>query len=108
MEHNQMVTGVVTTDETMCISYTEVCHLHHISEDELNELLEYGLFAHLTSSITQASFDQGMLNRIHSARRLQIDLGINSPGVVAILELRDELDELRNQLAILRRHVDVA
>lgn len=108
MEHNQMIAGVLVNDDSTTITYTQVCRMHNIPENELNDLLEYGLFRQVTTSITQTSFNQDMLNRIHSARRLQSDLGVNSPGVVLILELRDELDELRNQLAILRRHVDVA
>lgn len=108
MEHNDIITAVVLSDNTTSISFTELCHMHHMSEDALNDLLEHGLFSHLTSEIKQAAFNQDMLNRLQSARRLQTDLGINSPGVVLVLELRDELEMLRNQLTILRRHVDAS
>ena len=71
----------------------------------LMELLEHGLFSEVMQPAEQVRFNPEMLTRIQSARRLQDDLGVNLPGVVLVLELRDELEKLGQELHILRRHV---
>ena len=105
MDNNNVITGVLMDENTTTITFTQVCHTYHISEDVLIELLDHGLFNEVTSPIKQATFNPPMITRIQSARRLQEDLGVNSPGVVLVLELRDELERIRNELRILRRHM---
>ncbi|PJD90536.1 MAG: molecular chaperone [Legionella sp.] len=99
-----MLTGVMV-DETMQISFLELCRQHDISEDILLEMLEHGLISEITNPNKQLVFDQVHLKRILSAHRIHIDLGINSPGVILALELKDELEHLRRQLDILQRHI---
>ena len=106
MDKNTIITGTLMDDNTIDISFTQVCHLYHIPEEVLIELLEYGLFNEVTQPTKQVAFNPSMLNRIQSARRLQDDLDVNLPGVVLILELRDELERMRNELNILRHHFD--
>ncbi len=93
-------------DDKATISFIQVCQTYHISEAMLVDLLEHGLFHDVTQPIKKVEFNPPMLNRIQSARRLQEDLGVNLPGVVLVLELRDELEQMRHELEILRRHVD--
>ena len=50
-------------------------------------------------------FDERTVGRIQAACRIQHDLDINVPGVVLVLELLDELDQLRNRLTMLEHHV---
>lgn len=87
------------------LSFTEICQAYHIPEEVLTELLEHGLFSHITEPLAHVDFDLHMVNRIQSARRLQGDLGVNIPGVVLVLELRDALEAVRSEMEILRRHV---
>ena len=105
MGNNSVITGVLVDEGTTTYSFTQVCHTYHVSESELMDLLEHGLFHEITSSVKPVNFNLQMVKRIRSARRLQEDLGVNLPGVVLALELRDELDRLRNELTILRRHL---
>lgn len=105
MDKNTVITGVLVDENTTTFSFTQVCHTYDMSETELLELLEHGLFHEINSPVKQANFDLCMVKRIHAARRLQEDLGVNLPGVVLALELRDELDKLHTELAILRRHL---
>lgn len=93
-----MVTGVLM-DESTTLSYADLCEVLHIGDDLLNELLAHGL-------VNQTmSFNLSMVQRIQTAHRLQTDLGLNSPGSVLVLELLDELQALRDEVSILRRHV---
>ncbi len=93
-----MVTGVLM-DESTTLSYADLCELLHIQDDLLNELLANGL---VNQTMT---FNLSMVQRIQIAHRLQTDLGLNSPGAVLVLELLDELQALRDELSILRRHL---
>lgn len=105
MDNNHIVTAELFDENTTVISFTQVINQYQIPEDVLIELLEHGLFSEIGASKNQLQFNPSMLKRIQSARRLQNDLNINSAGVVLVLELHDELETLRRELAILRRHV---
>jgi len=107
MATNTIITGVLMDENGTTISFAQVCRTYHIPEDWLIELLEHGLVGEVTAPIQTITFNSLMLNRIQSARRLEEDLGVNSPGVVLVLELRDELERMRDELDILKRHVDI-
>lgn len=105
MDNKKIVAGVLIDEETT-VSFIEVCQQCNISEDRLLEMLEHGLFSYPEIQVrTTAYFDAKAVDRIQSACRLQQDLGINTPGVVLVLELLDDLEKIRNELAILQRHV---
>lgn len=107
MDEITNVTGILINDHDATFSLTQVCQRHHIPEDVIIDLLEYGLFDNLSSPFGQTVFNHTMITRLQAAHRLQHDLGINSPGIVLVLELRDELEQLRNQLNILHRHIEM-
>jgi len=104
MDAKTILAGVLM-DENITISVVEVCQHCNISKEQLEDLIEQGLFTQVTHS-QDLKFDFIRFRRILSASRLQQDLGINTPGVVLVLELLDELTQIRNDLAILQRHVD--
>ena len=89
--------GMLVDDEST-LSFVEICEKQGISEEVLLDMLEHGLLPKVTEPNKQLEFDATMLHRISAACRLQTDLGINSPGVVLVLELIDELEESHKQL----------
>ena len=93
-------------DETVTITFQEVCQQKIISKTMLIELLEHGLLGEIYSSIDDLKFDFQKLQRLQSALRLQHDLGVNPSGAVVILELRDKLNTLQDELSILKRHLE--
>jgi chaperone modulatory protein CbpM len=103
MDEKTIISGVLM-DENTTLSFVDICHQHHVPEELLRDLLEHGLFE-VEGISNNLEFDMQMLQRIQSARRLQHDLGINLPGVVLVLELLDEMEQLRNELSILKHHV---
>ncbi len=104
MSKSTMIMGMLVDDHSH-VSFLDVCEKQGISEDILLEMLEHGLLPEIISPNRQTEFDLNMLNRIQSACRLQIDLGLNVPGVVLALELMDELEQLHRELRVLRRHM---
>lgn len=105
MNKKTVVTGVLV-DENSKISFVEVCQQFDISEEMVQELIEHGFFEEYPLQKKQALIDEKTKDRMQSAQRLERDLGINIPGVVLVLELMDELEQIRKELHILRRHVD--
>lgn len=106
MVKSTMIMGMLV-DEQSSVSFLEVCEKQGISEDVLLDMLEHGLLPEVNSTDKQVEFDLTMLNRIQSACRLQVDLGLNVPGVVLVLELMDELKQLHSELSVLKRHIKV-
>ncbi len=103
MNHNQIIEGVLI-EETETFSYLEVCHKYNIPEELLSELMEYGLFSNKSSQLEQLKLNAKELHRIESAFRLHLDLGVNLPGVVLAIELLEKIEQLDNELKILRKH----
>lgn len=105
MSKKTIVAGVLV-DENMKVSFVEVCQQFDISKEMIQEMIEHGFFEDHPLQKKDALIDQRTMERMRSAQRLEQDLGINIPGVVLVLELLDELEQIRNELDILRHHVD--
>ena len=105
MKHS-IVSIEITADEPFVMSFDEVCLHHGISDVDLERWIEQGLFLSDSSHQNPTTFNPLMVQRLQSACRLQADLGVNEPGVVLVLELFDELQQLRDELKVLTRHRD--
>lgn len=105
MDSYQIVTGVLIDDATDTVSLTQLCETYHIPERFLVQLMEQGVFDTTTAPVKAGHFNASMIKRICSAHRLQNDLGVNIEGVVLVLELLDQMEQLRQELSILKRHV---
>ena len=106
MNSKVIIAGVLMDEHTM-ISFVDVCQKCNISEAMLLDMMDHGLCNYQNRPEKIIDFDEQMLSRIQSACRLQRDLDLNLPGVVLVLELLDELTQLRNELGILQHHVDL-
>ena len=103
MSKDNLLIGVLI-EETTTTSFIEVCHKYNIPEELLAEMIEEGLFPNQPRTAEQLALDQKALRRLESAFRLHRDLNINLPGVALVLDLLDEMEQLRNELAILHKH----
>lgn len=99
---DQTIIAGILMDENTTISFVEVCRRCNISEEVLTDMIEHGL---VNLPQKNMDIDQHAFYRIQSACRLLQDLGINSSGVVLIMELLDELEKARAELNILQHHV---
>lgn len=95
----------VLIDENTHWRRVDICQHYHISEDLLAEMEEHGLFdtCFAVTESKEKVLTQKAVTRLEKACRLHADLGINLPGVVLALELLEEMETLRHQLAILSR-----
>ena len=102
--NNTMIIGVLIDEEAETISYSEVCHKYSIPKELLLDLMEHGLFSNHSMQLEQLALNSKELHRIESAFRLHHDLGVNLEGAVLAIELLEKIDELDNELQILRKH----
>ncbi|KTD10867.1 putative chaperone-modulator protein CbpM [Legionella gratiana] len=104
MKQNNTIIGVLV-EETATISFNEVCQKYQIPRELLLEMVEYGIFSSKTSKTEQLKLNQKDLRKIESAFRLHHDLGVNLPGVALVLELLEKIDQLTDELSVLRKHI---
>lgn len=103
MSQNNLVIGVLI-EESETITYTEVCQKYNIPEKLLVEMMEQGLFSNQSTRLNELQLNQKELHKIESAFRLHRDLGINLPGVVLAIELLERIEQMDDELNILRKH----
>ena len=84
-------------DETVTLTLTEISYACRVREERIIELVEEGI---IEPEIQQRDwyFPATQLRRAHKAIRLQQDLDINLAGVALVLDLLEEIDQLRARL----------
>ena len=88
------------------LTLEDLCRICNISADFIQDLVDYDII-HGANEIEERLFDMQELQRIQTAIRLQRDLEVNLPGVALALELLEELEELRAQMDLIRKHYDL-
>ncbi|KGP62298.1 molecular chaperone [Legionella norrlandica] len=103
MDKDNLLIGVLIK-ETTKFSFGEVCKKYNIPEELFSEMVEQGLFPDQPTDPKKIALDQKDLHRLESAYRLHRDLGINLPGITLVLDLLDEMERMRRELEILKKH----
>ena len=87
---------IIFNEELNC-GLDELCSLCRVSSEEVIELVEEGVLTPQGSAMSDWYFDHLAVKRLQTAVRLQRELDVNLPGVALVLDLLDELQELRQQ-----------
>jgi chaperone modulatory protein CbpM len=93
-EHMTVLTGTVL-DEDTCCTLAEVCRMCGVPADFILEMIDEGMLCPGGTSPREWRFSALEIKRIQTTVRLQRDLRVNLPGCALVLELLEELDELR-------------
>ncbi len=80
------------------LTSVELCRFCHADETWVTELVEYGVLDPEGRTFSEWNFHGVNIIRAKKARRLQRDLGINTPGVAMVLDLLHERDQLLRAL----------
>src|SRR4051794_33080618 len=94
------ILSAVIVDETVTFSAQEISYTCGISIEIIEEMVEHGLVEPQKSNADDWQFDPQALRRVKVALRLQKDLGVNLAGAALALDLVNELQALRNQIAL--------
>ena len=84
-------------DEQVQLSLEDLCRQCAVSRQRIVELVDEGV---VSVDVTRVEwrFDLAALRRVRTALRLQRDLEINLAGVAVVLDLLDEVKQLRSRL----------
>ncbi|MDX1819174.1 MAG: chaperone modulator CbpM [Marinobacter sp.] len=100
-EQDQILTVEVVESEGNTFTLREICERGDCHAEFVIKLVDYGIIAPVEEAPEARlwQFDVPALNRMHKALRLQRDLKLNLPGLAMSLELLDEVQELRREVA---------
>jgi chaperone modulatory protein CbpM len=82
-------------DEQIEYTLSELCTACNGQEDWIMKLVEEGVIEPRGKNYENWRFTGTSLRRVHSAMRLERDLGVNVAGVALALDLIDEVEKLR-------------
>lgn len=85
-------------EEEVVLSLGELCRASRLSAERVIELADEGVVEPIGRSPERWQFRGVSLRRIRCAQRLEEDLGVNAAGVALVLDLLEELEELRTRL----------
>ena len=78
----------------------ELCRSCSVEADWIVELVEHGVIKPIGQTRLDWQFASLTIVRVAKAKRLERDLNLNPPGVALVLDLLEELDELRSRLGL--------
>lgn len=84
-------------EEDAELSLAELCQACRVPAEEIVELVGEGIIEPLGRGERHWRFHAVSVRRVHCARRLQRDLGVNLAGAALALDLLEELERLRHR-----------
>ncbi len=93
----------IETDPQLTLE--ELCLACGVSREFIQELIEYGVLELDDVEPESYRFDPVELRRIRTIVNLQSDLELNLPGAALVVDLMEELDEMRTRVTMLEKHI---
>jgi len=93
-EQRIYIQGMVLNEDTRC-TLADLCRLCGVNAELVHDMIEEGILAPEGRSPQEWRFTFVAIKRVQTAVRLQQDLRVNLPGCALVLELLEELEELR-------------
>lgn len=97
--NNEYLTGLLL-DEDNSLTLNELSHACRVEIEWIVELVDEGILEPSGHDTTHWIFSGLCLHQVRTVRRLQQDLGINIAGAALVLDLMDEIQELRALLRV--------
>jgi len=94
-------TGDVIENEGLTLG--QLCRACDVHAEWIISLVEESIIEPEGETIQCWRFSGSSLGRVRSALRLQRDLGVNLAGIALALDLLEEIENLREQMAIAAR-----
>ena len=88
--------GMILNEEILC-SLGDLCRLCGVSPECIHDMIEEGIVSPQGLSPREWRFTAVSIKRVQTTLRLQHDLRVNLPGCALVLDLLEELEELRQR-----------
>lgn len=92
------------SDETP-LSFDELCERIGVSPEYIDEFIAYEIVKPSSEQDEEIVFDAEQLRRLKAAIRLKHELEVNMQGIAIILDLLEEMDSLREESELLKKHL---
>lgn len=104
---NQILTVEISGSNGSTFSLREVCERGDCHAEFVIKLVDYGIIDPVEeqAEACQWQFDMDALTRLQKAMRLQRDLKLNLPGLAVSLDLLDEVQDMRREVARLNQRI---
>lgn len=96
---------VIDYTEESSFSLDELCEISHVTPNFIIDLITYEIICPEGATPNEWLFDMRQLQRIQTVLRLQRDLEINLAGAAVVLDLLDEMEQLRAKAELLERYI---
>ncbi|MBE0485493.1 chaperone modulator CbpM [Marinobacter sp.] len=106
-DQDRILTVEVTDANGSTFTLREVCERGDCHAEFVIKLVNYGIIAPVEEGpeARQWQFDVDALTRLQKALRLQRDLKLNLPGLAVSLDLLDEVQAMRRDIARLNQQL---
>jgi len=106
-KQNTTLTVEVLDNNGSTFTLREVCERGDCHAEFIIKLVDYGIISPIEegNEARQWQFDVAALNRLQKAMRLQRDLNVNLPGLALSLDLLDEVNTMRREMARLEQRL---
>jgi DNA-binding transcriptional MerR regulator len=104
MEHETEVT-ILWSDEQAVLTVEDLARATGVHPDQIEAFVRFGLVEPAAEEGGRALFPVAAIHRLRTIVRLRRDLGVNLPGVAAILEMQERIADLRREIEQLRRRL---
>jgi chaperone modulatory protein CbpM len=101
-KHNPIT---ITIETNPALTLDELCAACDVTPEFIQELIAHGVIEPQGVTITTWRFDGTHLSRVCTVLRLQRHLEVNIPGAPLALDLMDEIEQLRTQIAFFTKHL---
>lgn len=106
MKKEELIIIVDNSQETF-FALNELCEVCRASPEIIKAFIEYEIIRPQGASDDTWLFDLNHLQKVKMALRLQQDLEVNLAGIALVMDLLDELEELREKVKLLERHLNL-
>jgi len=96
-------TDLLVLDDEVHLSLGDLCRVCGISAEQVLALVDEGVIEASGSDPGRWRFQAVSIRRVRCAYRLTRDLGVNLAGAALVLELLEEIEQLRAQVRRIER-----
>lgn len=104
---NQPIDTPDVVEQNTQYSIHQFCEICKIDPDVVTKLIREGVIQPHESSTETWVFTQRTVTRFKRAYRLQRDLDLNLAGVALSVDLLEEIDQLREEIAALKNKLNL-
>lgn len=98
------ITIIADYSQSSEVSLTELVEISGVAQNELVVWISYEIIRPASMKNNEYHFSLSELQRLKTALRLQRDLELNVSGIALVLDLLEQMQDLREQNAVLERH----